>query len=127
MRGATAGLSIRWIGNFSHLAKTQGTTMPSFQGSGLLSLAGSLYGVHTATAALRQSAASSAAGIAEDRAIIDRTINEEDRRLAKAKRRVVRAQRRALNRAFGGVRTANPGSAANPAAHGFLAHKRGQG
>ena len=69
--------------------------MPSFQGSGLLSLAGSLYGVHTATAALRQSAASSAAGIAEDRAIIDRTINEEDRRLAKAKRRVVRAQRRA--------------------------------
>ena len=101
--------------------------MPSFQGSGLLSLAGSLYGVHTATDALRQSAASSAAGIAEDRAIIDRTINEEDRRLAKAKRRVVRAQRRALNRAFGGVRTANPGSTANPAAHGFLAHKRGQG
>lgn len=97
--------------------------MPSFQGSGLLSLAGSLYGVHSATAALRQSAA----GIAEDRAIIDRTINEEDRRLAKAKRRVVRAQRRALNRAFGGVRTANPGSTANPAAHGFLAHKRGQG
>ena len=102
--------------------------MPSFQGSGLLSLAGSLYGVHTAAAALRQTRGEqSAAGIAEDRAIIERTIDEEDRRLAKAKRRVVRAQRRALNRAFGGVRTANPGSTANPAAHGFLAHKRGQG
>lgn len=98
--------------------------MPSFQGSGLLSLAGSLYGFHTSAAALRQRAAASAAGIAEDRVIIQRTIDEEDRRLNKAQQRVVRARRQALNRAFGGVQTANPGSTANPAVSGFLSPSR---
>lgn len=101
--------------------------MPSFQGSGLLSLAGNLYGFQQTAAALRTRAADTAAGVAEDRALIQRTIDEEDRRLAKAKRRVVRAQRRALNRAFGGVQTANPGSTANSAVQGFLAGKRGRG
>lgn len=98
--------------------------MPSFQGSGLLSLAGSLYGFHTSAAALRQRAGATAAGIAEDQAIIEKTLAEEDRRLKKAQQRVVKAQRRALNRAFSGVQTANPGSTSNPAVAGFLAKRR---
>lgn len=98
--------------------------MPSFQGSGLLSLAGSLYGFHTSAQALRRQAVATAAGVAEDQAIIERTIAEEDRRLKKARQRVVKAQRRALNRGFGSVQTANPGSTSNPAVTGFLAKNR---
>lgn len=102
--------------------------MPLFQGSGLLSLAGSLLGARQTANQLRQQTAQTAAGFAADRALIDRTLDEENRRLAKAQARVVHQRRRALNRAFGGFRAANPGRpAANPAVRGFVLSARGQG
>ena len=94
--------------------------MPQFQGSGLLSLAGSLLGYHQSAAGLRAKALQASAGVAEDQGIVTQTLAEEDRRLKKAKTRQVRARRQSLHRAFGGFKLANPGSSANPAVAGFV-------
>lgn len=101
--------------------------MALFQSGGLLSLAGSLLGARRDARDLRQRIEADRRARTEDRAIIERTLAEEDRRLEKARRRAVRARRLRLSRAFGGHRAANPFSTANPAVTGFLRAGRGRG
>ena len=63
--------------------------MALFQSGGLLSLAGSLLGARRDARDLRQRIEADRRARTEDRAIIERTLAEEDRRLEKARRRAV--------------------------------------